>query len=163
MNQTPPRFVTLGVYGFDEQHFFHALISRGVDTFCDLRQRRGMRGGEYAFVNSQHLQVRLAALNIYYAHFKQLAPSQAIRSIQKRADKKDGEIKRTRQELSQEFVTAYERERLADFNANTFLSTINRETHVIALFCVERDPIACHRSIVARRLEADFEVEHVLP
>jgi hypothetical protein len=34
-----------------------------------------------------------------------------------------------------------------------------------ALFCVERDPEACHRSLVAERLEAEhgLAVEHLRP
>jgi Protein of unknown function, DUF488 len=34
-----------------------------------------------------------------------------------------------------------------------------------ALFCVERDPEACHRSIVAERLAAEFGVpiSHIVP
>jgi hypothetical protein len=34
-----------------------------------------------------------------------------------------------------------------------------------ALFCVERDPEACHRSIVAERLAAEFglPVTHIVP
>jgi uncharacterized protein (DUF488 family) len=34
-----------------------------------------------------------------------------------------------------------------------------------ALLCVERDPHACHRSLVAERMTARFglEVEHLLP
>jgi hypothetical protein len=36
---------------------------------------------------------------------------------------------------------------------------------VAALFCVEREPDACHRSLLAERLAADLGVEvvHLLP
>ena len=43
-----PRIVTVGVYGFNEATFFAALRATGVDTFCDIRLRRGVRGREYA-------------------------------------------------------------------------------------------------------------------
>ena len=46
------KFVTLGVYGFTPSAFFEALQRAGVDTFCDIRWRRGVRGREYAFANS---------------------------------------------------------------------------------------------------------------
>jgi len=35
-----------------------------VDTFCDIRARRGVRGSEYAFANHQRLAARLAERNI---------------------------------------------------------------------------------------------------
>jgi hypothetical protein len=36
---------------------------------------------------------------------------------------------------------------------------------VVALFCVEREPAACHRSLVAARLSRDLglDVEHLGP
>ena len=52
----PLKLVTIGVYGFDEASFFAALQTAGVDTLCDMRQRRGVRGADYAFVNSKRLQ-----------------------------------------------------------------------------------------------------------
>ena len=54
------KFVTIGVYGSDEATFFEALQRAGVDTFCDIRWRRGVRGAKYAFANSARLQKRLA-------------------------------------------------------------------------------------------------------
>ena len=46
------KIVTIGVYGFDESGFFDALCQAEVDTFCDIRSRRGLRGATYAFANS---------------------------------------------------------------------------------------------------------------
>ncbi|HEX9735328.1 MAG TPA: DUF488 family protein [Thermoanaerobaculia bacterium] len=69
------RIVTIGVYGFDEEGFFLALTNAGVDTFCDVRRRRGLRGSTYAFANSRRLQDRLATVGIRYVHVKELAPS----------------------------------------------------------------------------------------
>jgi putative nucleic acid modification protein with dual OB domain len=57
-----PKIVTIGAYGFDKESFFQALLDAKVDTFCDLRMRRGMRGSTYAFVNSSSLQSRLGEL-----------------------------------------------------------------------------------------------------
>ena len=82
-----PKIVTIGVYGFDEDSFFDALHKARVDTFCDIRSRRGVRGSIYAFANSLRLQARLADLGIRYLHRKDLAPTQAVRDRQAAADK----------------------------------------------------------------------------
>ena len=52
-------FYTIGVYNSDKEQFFNKLIENGIDTFCDIRQRRGVRGREYSFVNSNRLQATL--------------------------------------------------------------------------------------------------------
>src|SRR5512135_2099011 len=67
-------FVTIGAHGWNEAAFFQALVAAGVDTFCDVRQRRGMRGHDYAFANSQRLQAKLGDLGIGYVHRRDLAP-----------------------------------------------------------------------------------------
>ena len=51
---------TMGVFGSTEQQFFEKLTENKIDIFCDIRQRRGVRGREYAFVNSNYLQRKLA-------------------------------------------------------------------------------------------------------
>ena len=66
------KIVTIGVYGFDEAGFFEALRKAEVDTFCDIRSRRGVRGATYAFANSMRLQARLASLGIRYIRCKLL-------------------------------------------------------------------------------------------
>ena len=81
-----PAIVTIGVYGFDETTFFQALREAGVDTFCDIRRRRGVRGTRYAFANSRRLQKRLSELGIQYRHLLELAPTAEIRERQKTAD-----------------------------------------------------------------------------
>ncbi len=60
--------VTIGVYGRSEADFFDTLQQAHVDLFCDIRARRGVRGSEYTFANSQRLQARLAELGIAYRH-----------------------------------------------------------------------------------------------
>ena len=71
--------MTLGVYGFTAEAFFEALQRAGVDTFCDIRWRRGVRGREYAFANSGRLQQRLGELGMRYLHLRELAPTPALR------------------------------------------------------------------------------------
>ena len=51
--------LTTGVYGFTEDSYFRTLVDAGVDSFCDIRIRRGMRGSTYAFVNAKRLEDRV--------------------------------------------------------------------------------------------------------
>lgn len=159
------RILTIGVYGFDENAFFNALVNAGVDTFCDIRARRGMRGSQYSFVNSTYLQNKLKHLSIHYHHLRDLAPSEGIRSLQQYHDKQAKVAKRARAELSPQFVEAYQKEILTDFSANAFLSHLEPMPHVLVLFCVEREPKACHRSIIANKLaeQLNIAVEDILP
>jgi len=160
-----PKIITLGVYGSTEAGFFAALRETGVDTFCDIRARRGVRGSEYAFVNSQRLQTKLAELGIRYLHFKDLAPSEALRERQYAADKADRVAKRKRTELGEVFVKGYNEEHLRSLDSRKFLEQLGPDARVVALFCVERAAAACHRSLLAERLRQDLDVEvvHLLP
>jgi uncharacterized protein (DUF488 family) len=158
-------FVTIGVYGWDEEQFFQALQAAGVDTFCDIRARRGVRGKEYAFANSRRLQARLSELGIGYSHHPDLAPSQATRDQQAAADAAAHTARRKRRALSPTFVESYVRERLDGFDSARFLVELGAGVRVAALFCVEQEPAACHRSLLAQRLARDLgvTVRHLLP
>ena len=160
-----PTIVTIGVYGFDEQCFFQALLDAKIDTFCDIRLRRGMRGSTYAFANSTYLQKRLGESGIRYLHIKELAPNQSIREKQQLEDKKLGIAKRTRKELGQTFIKAYEHDCLANFDSGEFIKLMGQDAKVIGLFCVEREPEACHRSLAAQKLARDLNagVMHIKP
>ena len=159
------KFVTIGVYGSDEVTFFGALQQAQVDTFCDIRWRRGMRGKEYAFVNSKRLQKRLGELGIRYLHMRDVAPEPELRKGQDKADKAEGTAKRKRTALGEVFVEGYRRERLTDFDGRKFIEQFGPDAKVVALFCVEREPAACHRSLLAERLQKDagVDVEHLIP
>jgi uncharacterized protein (DUF488 family) len=159
-----PSLVTIGVYGSDEAGFFAALQRAGVDTFVDIRARRGVRGAAYAFANSQRLQTRLAGLGIRYVHRPDLAPGAETRAQQLTADKASKTGKRQRTVLDPAFAAAYRRERLASFDSRQFIADLGPDAHVVALFCVEREPAACHRSLLATRLQRDLglPVEHLV-
>jgi uncharacterized protein (DUF488 family) len=161
----PLKIITLGVYGATEAGFFAALREAGVDTFCDIRARRGVRGREYAFVNSKRLQAKLAKLGIRYLHFKDLAPSSALRQRQAAADKAERTQKRKRTGLSELFTAGYREECLGAFDSHAFLEKLGATARVVALFCVEREPAACHRSLLAEHLQQDLGVEvvHLAP
>jgi uncharacterized protein (DUF488 family) len=157
------QIATVGIYGFSEERFINALKEAGVTTICDVRARRGMRGRTYAFANSVALQRSLGAHGIGYVHCKDLAPSEAIRSVQRQADKRGNTQKRERRELAPEFVSRYEQDRLSAFNAQAFLSTFPQGT--VAFLCVEGEPQACHRSLLASFLAAGLgtAVKHIVP
>lgn len=158
------RLVTIGVYGLTAEQFLAALKRAGVGTLLDVRQRRGVRGSEYAWANSQRLQRALADRGIDYRHLKELAPTSEIRATQYAADEALGERKRTRTELSDGFKRAYIEQILEPANLDKLLADFDASA-TAALLCVERDPRACHRSLIADRLAADYgvPVEHLMP
>lgn len=158
-----PEIVTIGAYGFEREAFLQALLDAHVNIFCDLRARRGVRGSQYTFANSARLQQSLQEIGIRYVHYKDLAPSTALRAIQTEEDKRTHVAKRTRSVLSQRFIRAYEQEYLSQFDPELFLTQIHAETGVICLFCVEREPDACHRSLVAHRLQqaSGLHITHI--
>lgn len=156
--------LTIGIYGFTEQAFFDALQHAETDLFCDIRARRGLRGSEYAFANSQRLQARLAELGIPYRHFPELAPTPEIRAAQQSADSKDHISKRQRAELAPAFADRY-RQLLASPSAAAALDSIGCSgARRPVLFCVERAPAACHRSLTAEALaKRHADVQHITP
>ena len=79
-------FFTIGVYNSTEEEFFNKLVHNDIDIFCDIRQRRGVRGAKYSFVNSQRLQNKISELGITYIHEINLAPTKKIRELQKQSD-----------------------------------------------------------------------------
>jgi len=156
-----PTLRTIGVYGFDRGTFLDALSGAGVGLLLDVRQRRGVRGSEYAWANAQRLQAALAEAGIGYSHLKELAPTTELRQLQYREDEKRGEGKRNRSILAPAYVDRYTEEVLDRVDLTPIIRWIGKS--LPALLCVERDPEACHRSLVAERLrrEFGFEVEHL--
>jgi uncharacterized protein (DUF488 family) len=159
------KIVTIGAYGFTDETFFEALQAAGVQVFCDIRWRRGVRGAQYAFANYKRLVARLEALGIAYLHRRDLAATPEIRERQKQADKADKVTKRQRSSLSPDFIAAYYDKILTGFDPDTFLDDLPEGTETVALFCVEREPAACHRWLVASKLQdaAGVEIEHLMP
>jgi uncharacterized protein (DUF488 family) len=154
------KIYTIGVYGFTENQFFNKLLEHQVDTFCDIRQRRGVRGSEYAFVNSNYLQSKLAELDIKYGHILDLAPTTEIREHQKAEDIKQGEHKRDRNKLGLVFAAEFKSKILDKFDFDTFIEQLeDAGANRIALFCVEGNAEACHRSIVANELNKRYKLE----
>jgi uncharacterized protein (DUF488 family) len=146
---------TIGVYGFDAESFLAALREGGVSLVLDVRQRRGVRGREYAWANSRRLQALLAAAAIGYRHLPALAPTSELRALQYRADDRAGVGKRSRETLAAEYVDGYTREILDPADLDSVVAELPADG-LAALLCVERDPPACHRSLVAARLARDY-------
>lgn len=147
-------FFTIGVYNSNESNFFQKLIEAEIDTFCDIRQRRGVRGSKYTFVNSQRLQQRLAEFGVGYVHEKGLAPPKEIRELQKTHDMKSGQVKRQRTRLGPVFCREYENQIINNFDFEDFFRNLERKlAKRVALFCVEEQPLACHRSMVAAEIQ----------
>lgn len=157
------KFFTIGVYNSTEHEYFNKLTENHIDTFCDIRQRRGVRGAQYSFVNSNRLQAKLGELDIKYGHVIDLAPTSEIRELQKEADAQQGELKRDRNRLGKIFTIAYKNKVLSNFDFDTFIESLeNVGASRVVLFCVEEKPEACHRSIVTDKLEEiGYKITHL--
>lgn len=152
--RSEPRVATVGVYGFDAESFVRCLREAGVGLLLDVRQRRGVRGPEYAWANSARLQAALADAGIGYRHVKELAPTTELRHVQYREDDRQGVGRRNRAVLAPEYAERYTTEILDSFDLGALVAELPTDV-VTALLCVERDPEACHRSVVAERLRTD--------
>jgi uncharacterized protein (DUF488 family) len=149
-----PDIYTIGVYGSSEKEFFQKLIGDSIDTFCDIRLRRAVRGSLYAFANSQRLQDKLADLSIKYLHETGLAPTTEIIKLQDKFDKEHKIPRRKREELTDVFKTAYKNRILSKFDIRQFIEDLgNSGSKKVVLFCVERSPAACHRSLVTNKIQ----------
>lgn len=158
------RVATIGVYGFDANAFLHALRDAGVGLLLDVRQRRGVRGPEYAWANSRRLQAALAQAGIAYEHHKELTPTTELRRLQYEQDARVGVGKRSRVELAPEYRRRYTAEILDRVDLGALVEELPSDS-VSALLCVECDPGACHRSLIAERMadELGVSVTHLRP
>ncbi|TDD14985.1 DUF488 domain-containing protein [Actinomadura sp. KC06] len=145
------KMVTIGVYGFDAESFLQQLRQADVRLLLDVRQRRGVRGPDYAWANSLRLQAALAQARIAYEHHPELAPTTELRQLQYAEDDRQGVGKRSRRELSAEYTHRYTTEILDHADLTPIVSAMP-SNGTAALLCVERTPEACHRSLIAQRL-----------
>jgi uncharacterized protein (DUF488 family) len=150
-----PGVATIGVYCFTEATFSETLRDADVRLLVDVRQRRGVRGSQFAWANARRLQASLAAAGIAYVHHKELAPTTELRQLQYREDDRLGVGKRSRQVLAPEYVERYTREILDPVDLDGLLAELPADG-LAALFCVECDAAACHRSLIAARLAREY-------
>jgi uncharacterized protein (DUF488 family) len=142
---------TVGVYGATLPRFLEALRAADVALLLDVRQRRGVRGPEYAWANSLRLQAALRDARIAYEHHKELAPTTELRELQYREDARLKEGKRSRSVLADEYRRRYLAEILDRVDLGELVAKLPGDRRT-ALLCVERDARACHRSLIAERL-----------
>lgn len=156
-------FFTIGVYHSTGEEYFKKLTENNIDTFCDIRQRRGVRGSQYAFVNSKRLQDKLNEFGIKYRHILELAPTPEIRESQKKSDYKTGELKRNRDKLGQVFIKTYKENILDKFDLKLFTDELTEiGAKKVVFFCVEEKPEACHRKLVTDQLEKlGYKITHL--
>jgi uncharacterized protein (DUF488 family) len=158
------KVATIGVYGFTAETFLAALRESDARLLLDVRQRRGVRGSEYAWANSTRLQALLAQAGIAYRHHPELAPTTELRQLQYREDARLGVGKRSRAALADEYRERYTGEILDRVELRPIVASLP-SPGVAVLLCVERDPEACHRSIVAAWMGARHRVSvtHIRP
>ena len=155
---TGPAIATVGVYGTDVEGFLAALREADVGLLLDVRQRRGVRGRQYAWANSLRLQAALAQAGIAYRHHLELAPTTELRELQYAEDARVGVGKRTREALASEYRRRYVEEILGRVDLGALVDSLPRDRRS-ALLCVERDARACHRSLIAARLAEDYAAD----
>lgn len=156
MSSPPSRQIaTVGVYGATVERYLAALAAAQVTLVLDVRQRRGVRGPEYAWANAQRLQAALADAHIRYRHPRELAPTTELRHLQYAVDDAAGVGKRNRARLAPEYSECYRAEILDRADLEALVAMLPDDGRA-ALMCVERDPEACHRSLIAARLAADY-------
>lgn len=147
------KIYTIGVYNSTEDNYFKKLLDNDINLFLDIRQRRGVRGSQYKYVNSNYLQAKLHELGIKYEYIKELAPTKEIRQMQKDADKRNGETKKQRTTLGPVFASEYKKQILAKYDIENLANQLTNLGDInIVFFCVEEHAEACHRSIVASKL-----------
>ena len=87
-----------------------------------------------------------------------------MREVQYREDAKEGVGKRSRIALAPEYARQYTIKILDRADLDAVIDAMPKSGKA-ALLCVERDPEACHRSLVADRLaqEHGVAIEHLRP
>ncbi|HEX5895154.1 MAG TPA: DUF488 domain-containing protein [Thermoleophilaceae bacterium] len=140
------------------------LKAADVRLLIDVRQRRGVRGSQYAWANAKRLHAALAEAGIGYRHHPELAPTTELRQLQYREDDRLGVGKRSREQLAPEYRQRYLREILDRADLAGLVAELPEQGAGV-LFCVERDPEACHRSLIADRIAAEYgvPVTHLRP
>jgi len=155
-----PTLATIGVYQFDAESFMAALRDADVRLLIDVRQRRGVRGSEYSWANANRVEAALEAAGVAYQHAKELAPTTELRHLQYAEDTRQGVGRRSRVELAPAYIERYTREILDLVDLEPLVASLPHEG-AAALLCVERDPEACHRSLIAERLAAEHGLDTV--
>ncbi len=149
-----PTVATIGVYGFTLDRFLDTLRGADVRLLLDVRQRRGVRGSEYAWANSARLQSALQESGIAYRHHRELAPTTELRRLQYREDDRLGVGKRSRAALAPAYRERYVEEILDRVDLAPIVRELPTSGFVRALLRGARprglSPIADRRATGAR-------------
>src|SRR4029078_12397695 len=97
----------VGVHGFTAEESLRQLRDADVRSLLDIRQRRGVRGPEYAWANAKRLQAALAEAGIAYEHHPELAPTTELRKLQYAEDDRQGGGKRCTTQVAPAYVERY--------------------------------------------------------
>ena len=146
-----PEAATIGVYGSLPSGSSKRCARPTSRQLLDVRQRRGVRGPEYAWANSRRLQAALAEAGIEYRHHRELAPTTELRHLQYTEDDRLGVGQAHPHRAGARVCGALH---ARDPRPGRPGADRGRDAGAgrAALFCVERDPEACHRSLIAARL-----------
>lgn len=156
---------TIGVYGSDRKAFYDAIEAARIDVLVDIRTRRAVRGPRYTYANAKRLTAELEQRGIAYRHELGLAPGYELLALQHEADTREKQKYSARTELAKEYVRRYVREVLDRYDFAPLAREL-RGFKAPVLFCIERIPEACHRSLVAPRLAKALharDVVHLIP
>lgn len=130
------KIYTIGVYNSTESSYFRKLQENNIDLFCDIRQRRGVRGSQYKYVNSNYLQAKLQDFGIVYKYIKELAPTNDIRQKQKDVDKANGETKKQRTILGTIFKSEYLKQILEPFDMEKLANDLQvSDAKILSFLC----------------------------
>jgi uncharacterized protein (DUF488 family) len=142
----PRMAFTIGYEGATPESFLRTLVTRGIKGLVDVREVPRSRNPGFS---SAALARMLESSAIHYVHIGSLGSPSSIR-----------ESLRLNHDLSA-FFRDYERHLASVPDALEALETI-ASSEPTAIMCYERDPSACHRSIIASELNRrGFEIHHL--
>lgn len=139
---------TLGYEGLTTAQVINILLQAKVDTLIDVRELPLSRKKGFSKTAFSHL---LESYNIRYIHMRSLGCPRPIRHEYR----KDGDWRIYTARFTQYLLT--QEKSMSDLLG---LASLNS----CCLFCFEKDPLTCHRSIVAaylRQREASVNVVHL--
>jgi len=137
---------TIGYEGRTVDQFMHTLLQSGIEQVVDVRQRPFSRKSGFS---KNALSRELMKTGILYQHIPELGTPPTLRKKMKNG----GSLQR--------LLEGYTRHLSKNERAYESLSSLI-ESKASAIMCFERDYTACHRQVLAEKLERDgFRVMHL--
>ena len=141
-------YFTIGYEATTMAEFLAALQQAGVERIIDVRAVPNSRRPGFS---KNPLKNALAEVGIDYVHLKALGTPADGRAAARAGRHDDLErIYAGQLDLPEAIVQAEQMRELADEKPS-------------ALLCYERDPAACHRTLLLDAVAADAEVTHLFP